>query len=124
MIFLKLFLPLAFSLLFQQPDCKQKFAGKWKYRNLSTEEAFVVRTLEKQFEYVENGKYYYEFKIRWLSNCKYELTYIGTTSPKPALANLNETLTVEILGIDSEYMKYRTIFRDLLDVSEMDRLKE
>ena len=123
MILIKYYLPILFALLFQSTDCKKLFPGKWKYRNLSVQEAYVVRTLTKQYEFVENGKYYYEFKIRWLSNCKYELTYLGTTSPKPALANINETLTVEILGIDSEYMKYRTIFRDILDVSEMEKIK-
>ena len=123
MIFIKYILAFLFAFT-QTSDCKKLFPGKWKYRNYSTEEAFVVRTLDKQYEYVENGKYYYEFKIKWLSNCKYELTYIGTNSPKPSVANVNETCTVEIIGIDSEYMKYRTIFRDQLDVSEMDKVRE
>lgn len=123
MIFLKLSILFAFTFLSQSPDCKKLFPGKWKYKNISTEESYVVRTLEKQYEYVENGKYYYEFKIKWLSSCKYELTYIGTTSPKPSVANINETCTVEIIGIDNEYMKYRTIFRDQLDVSEMEKVK-
>lgn len=116
-------IPVLFTLLSQTSDCKKLFPGKWKYKNVTVEEMYVVRTLDKQFEYVENGKYYYEFKIKWLSNCKYELTYIGTTSPTPSVAKPNETCTVEIIGIDNEYMKYRTIFRDQLDVSEMEKIK-
>ena len=115
-----LLLSLAFN---YQLDCRKMFAGKWKYRNIPKEESYVVRTLDKQYEYVENGKYYYEFKIKWISNCKYELTYVGTTSPYPITAQLNETCTVEIIGIDNDYMKYRTVFKDQLDVSEMERMK-
>lgn len=106
-----------------QTDCKKLFPGKWKYKNVPVAESYVVRTLDKQLEYVENGKYYYEFKIKWLSNCKYELSYVSTTSPDTTFASLRETCTVQIIGIDNDYMKYRTIFRDQLDVSEMERIK-
>lgn len=115
---------IAFALMMQPTDCKKLFEGKWRYRHIATEDLFVVRTLDKQFEYVENGKYYYEFKIKWLSDCKYELTYIGTTSPVPAAANINEKCIVTIIGIDAGFMKYKTVFRDQLDVGEMDRVKE
>jgi hypothetical protein len=123
MTLIKYFLALVFIMFSQTPDCKKMFPGKWRYKNTPTEESYVVRTLEKQYEYVENGKYYYEFKIKWLSSCKYELTYIGTNSPTPSVANTNETCTVEIIGIDNEYMKYKTVFRDQLDVSEMEKVK-
>ena len=123
MILFKYILPLAITMLFQAADCKKMFPGKWKYKNMPVEEAYVVRTLQKQYEFVENGKYYYEFDVRWKTACKYELIYVGTTSPKPAMANINETCTVEIIGIDNDYMKYRTIFRDMLDVSEMEKVK-
>lgn len=123
MMLLKYFAALALVLSARSTDCKKMFPGKWKYRNVPATETYVVRTLEKQLEYEDNGKYYYEFKIRWLSDCKYELTYIGTNSPKPCVANINETCTVEIIGIDNEYMKYKTIFRDQLDVSEMEKMK-
>jgi hypothetical protein len=123
MILLKYLIPLTLVVFSGSTDCKKMFPGKWKYRNVSATESYVVRTLEKQLEYEENGKYYYEFKIRWISDCKYELTYTGTNSPKPFVANINETCTVEIIGIDNEYMKYKTIFRDQLDVSEMEKMK-
>jgi hypothetical protein len=94
MILLKYLIPLTLVVFSGSTDCKKMFPGKWKYRNVSATESYVVRTLEKQLEYEENGKYYYEFKIRWISDCKYELTYIGTNSPKPFVANINETCTV------------------------------
>jgi hypothetical protein len=107
----------------QTSDCKKLFPGKWKYKNVPVEESYVVRTLDRQFEYVENGKYYYEFRIKWLNDCKYELTYAGTTSPDTSFAKHNETCTVQIIGIDNDYMKYKTIFRNQLDVNEMERIK-
>jgi len=108
---------------FTTHDCKSKFIGKWKYEQISAKDMYVVRTLEKQFEYVENGKYYYEFDINWLSECKYELTYVGTNSPNPAVAKVGESFTVEIIEINRKTMKYKTIFRELTDVGEMQKIK-
>ena len=104
-------------------DCKSKFIGKWKYEQFSAKDMYVVRTLEKQFEYVENGKYYYEFDINWLSECKYELTYVGTNSPNPALAKVGESFAVEIIEISRTTMKYKTIFRELTDIGEMQKIE-
>ncbi len=108
---------------FTTPDCKSMFTGKWKYEQISAKDMYVVRTLEKQYEYVENGKYYYEFDINWHSECKYELTYVGTNSPKPALAKVGESFTVEIIEINRKTMKYKTIFRELTDIGEMQKIK-
>ncbi len=108
---------------FTTPDCKSKFIGKWKYKQISEKDMYVVRTLEKQFEYVENGKYHYEFNIKWLSECKYELTYVGTNSPNPAQTKVGESFTVEIIEINRNTMKYKTIFRELIDIGEMQKIK-
>lgn len=108
---------------FTTPDCKYKFIGKWKYEQILAKDMYVVRTLEKQFEYVENGKYYYEFDINWLSKCKYELTYVGTNSPNPAVAKVGESFTVEIIEINRKTMKYKSIFREMTDVGEMQKIK-
>jgi len=82
-----------------------------------------MRTLEKQIEYNTKGKYYYEFKIKWLNNCKYQLTYLGTNSPHPAVIKIGESLSVEILNIGQTQMIYKTIFRDLQETDEMEKIE-
>lgn len=89
-------------------DCKKLFAGKWKYKDIDTKNLFVVRTLQKQMEYVDSGKHFYEFKIRWIDKCSYHLIYLGTTSDNPASIKIGDSLLVEILNIDKTKMTYRT----------------
>ncbi|HLY72126.1 MAG TPA: hypothetical protein VKR53_20475 [Puia sp.] len=104
-------------------DCRKDFAGKWKYKNISPDSTYVMRTLEKQFEYVDHGKYYYEFSVRWLDDCSYQLTYIGTTSPRPAAIQIGESLHVDILSINNTRMTYKTIFRNLQESDEMEKIQ-
>lgn len=104
-------------------NCKKNFVGKWKYSEIPKEKTYVVRTLDKQLEYSENGKYYYEFSIKWINDCKYEITYIGTNSPFPAVTKIGEITTVKIINIDKTKMKYHTYFRNLEEVGEMARIK-
>ena len=103
-------------------NCKKDFSGKWKYSDLATEELFVVRTKKKQLEYTENGKYYYEFEIKWLSSCQYQAIYKGTNSPTPAYARIGEINTITILEIDGDRMKYHSKIRDIEEVGEMTRI--
>lgn len=103
-------------------ECKKSFSGKWKYERFETEYIHVERTLEKQFEYFEDEKYYYEFNIEWLSECKYGLTYMQTTSPVPAAIKFGEKLTVEIVEINNGTMEYKTVFRDLEETARMNRI--
>jgi hypothetical protein len=111
------------TLTVNKSNCKKNFAGKWKYVNIPNEQMYVVRTLNKQLEYSENGKYYYEFEIKWVNECKYEIRYKGTSSPIPAETKIGEITTVEILNIDKNKMKYHTRFRELEEVGEMVRIK-
>lgn len=103
-------------------DCKEYFSGKWKYERYDVEYIYVVRDMEKQYEYMENGKYYYEFDIEWVTECKYQLTYKGTTSPKPAAAKIGEKFIIEITKINDSLTEYKTVFRDLEDVGKMVRI--
>ncbi|ULC60180.1 serpin family protein [Flaviramulus sp. BrNp1-15] len=104
-------------------DCKKYFNGKWKYERYDVEYIYVERNDKKQFEYMGNGKYYYEFDIEWKTDCKYELTYIGTTSPNPAAAEVGEKFTIEIIKINDSVTEYKTVFRNLEDVGKMIRIK-
>lgn len=84
---------------------------------------YVERNKDKQFEYIENGKYYYEFDIDLITDCKYELTYKGTTSPNSAAAKIGEKFTIEIIKINDSEMEYKTTFRNLEDVGKMTRIR-
>lgn len=106
-----------------EKECEKYFAGKWKYEKYDVEYIYVVRDLKKQYEYTENGKYYYEFDIRWLTECSYELTYKGTNSPNTAAAEVGEKFTVEIITINDSITEYKTVFRDLEDVGKMVRME-
>lgn len=84
---------------------------------------YVDWTREKQYYYVENGKYYNEFDFNRLSECKYELTYVSANSPHLAASKVGESFTVEIIKINRKTMKYKTIFRELRDIVKMQKIK-
>ncbi len=108
---------------FAEPkNCKKYFSGKWKYNDLSASTIYVVRTKKKQFEYTEDGKYYFEYNIKWLSACKYQMTYIKTNSPTPAIAQPGETLVVDIVDIQQNTMQYKTTFRDKQEIGSMTKI--
>ena len=121
LLIISIFTLLSFSM---QKECKKHFTGKWKYEKYDIEYIYVVRDQKKQYEYTENGKYYYEFDITWLTECKYELTYKRTNSPNPAAAKIGEKFTVDIINIDESSTAYKTVFRDLEDVGKMVRVEE
>ncbi|MGG9963629.1 hypothetical protein [Ferruginibacter sp. SUN106] len=105
-------------------DCKKLFTGKWKYKNIDPKNLFVVRTLQKQREYVDSGKHFYEFKIHWIDKCSYHLIYVGTTSAHPASIKAGDSLLVEILNIDKTKMTYRTtVSNGAQDNDEMEKMR-
>lgn len=103
-------------------NCKKHFAGKWKYSDMPAEKMYVERTKNKQLEYIEDGKYYYEFEIKWVNSCKYQAIYKGTNSPYPANTAIGEATTIEILEITRDKMKYHTKFGDVEETAEMTRI--
>ncbi|MFK7748932.1 MAG: hypothetical protein AB8B65_11110 [Kordia sp.] len=106
-----------------QKECRKYFSGKWKYVKYDVDYIYVVRDDKKQFAYMENGKYYYEFDITWLTECNYELTYVGTNSPNAAAAEIGEKFTVELITVNDSITEYKTVFRDLEDVGKMVRIE-
>jgi hypothetical protein len=103
----------------KETNCKQYFTGTWIYEKYPKTQIYAVRTLSKQLEYTENGKYFYEFDIKWVSDCKYQLLYKGTTSSTPAAAKIGEVTTVDILKINQDEMTYQTVFKNLKEVGNM-----
>lgn len=104
-------------------DCRKNFEGKWRYKTIPQDTIFVVRTFAEQREYTEGGKYYYAFKLRWINDCKYVMIYKGTTSNRPALIPVGDSLLVEILNINKTEMKYKTTVGELVDIGEMERMQ-
>ena len=104
-------------------NCTDFFNGKWKYEHFDVEYLYVERNKEKQFEYMENGKYYYEFDINWITDCNYELIYIGTTSPNPAVVKIGEKMLVEIIKVNDSITEYKTVFRNIEEIGKMVRIK-
>ena len=102
-------------------DCKKNFVGTWRYAELPVEKAYVVRTLDKQVEYYDSGKYHFDFDIKWINPCQYQAIYKGTNSPMPAHSNIGEITNIEILEIDQGKMRYRAKFRDQEEVGGMVR---
>ncbi len=102
-------------------NCQKYFDGIWKYDELPASKIYVVRTYNKQYEYIEDGKYFYEYDIEWLDECRYEMTFVKTTSPTQAKINKGEKLTVYILEISKNKMSYKTTFRNTEEVGEMSR---
>ncbi|GAB2815216.1 hypothetical protein [Ferruginibacter profundus] len=127
MKFLKYSLLFLLCMAFAYPDdtdCKKLFTGKWKYKDIDSKNLFVVRTLQKQREYVDSGKHFYEFKIHWIDKCSYRLVYMGTTSARPASIKVGDSLLVEVLSIDKTKMTYRsTIASGEQDNGEMEKMR-
>jgi len=113
----------ACSALTQPKNCKKHFPGKWRYDDLPASKIYVIRTKKKQFEYTEDGEYYFEYNIKWLTACKYQMTFVKTNSPIPAIAKPGETLIVDILEIGQTTMQYKTVFRDKQETGSMTRIE-
>lgn len=107
-----------------QDNCKALFAGTWKYFDTPEKHLYVVRTLEKHVEYVENGKYKDEYAVIWLSDCAYELKFISSNNPMPIVPEEGEVTKIEIYTIDAKRMKYRSTIRGMRENSEMVRIKD
>lgn len=119
---LTLFILDLYLLLFT-PDCQEHFAGTWKYEQYTVEQIYVERTAQKQFEYVNNGKEWFEYRVEWISDCSYILTYVGTNSTKPPIVEIGESFQVEINFENDSTMHYKTTFRGNMDEGVMYRIQ-
>lgn len=96
----------------QSLNCKKNFSGKWKYDNRTTSEIYVERTKNKQYEYTKGGKYYYEYDVKWLDKCRYQMTFVKTNSPVPYKSWEGDVLTVEILSTGPNKIQYKTVYEN------------
>ena len=78
-------------------DCSVLKKGKFKY--VDNPSAWFVIEGNKHTEYLENGKYYIQSTLKWLSGCTYTATVKKSTVPDDAV-KVNVVLTVTITKIE------------------------
>lgn len=103
-------------------NCKKYFPGKWKYDDLPVSTIYVERTKKKQYEYIQNGKYYYEYDIDWINKCKYKMIFISTNDPTPEVIQKGDVLTVEITNINQSMTQYKTNYNGQTDSGTMTKI--
>lgn len=99
-------------------DCKKYFAGKWQYTS-QTQKVTLERTLDKSIEHIANHTY--EFEIKWLSNCKYQMIF--KKSDDPIYVVPDKPMIVDILEIDNQTMEYEAIYEGRSIKNKMIRVK-
>lgn len=99
--------------------CKKYFAGKWTYV-VKDSNVVVERSLEKSIE--SYGNYSYEFDIKWISNCEYQLIFRKTSMPDYTREKPGEVMLINIMEIDNEVMRYTSTFRGMNVNGEMTRI--
>jgi hypothetical protein len=55
--------------------------GTFKYLDIEDTTAYFTINKEKHTEYHSNGKYYIKSKVRWISECQYEMIMQENTIP-------------------------------------------
>ena len=86
-------------------DCSVLKNGKFKY--VDNPEAWFVIKGNKHTEYLQNGKYYIQSTLKWVSDCTYTMTMKKCTVPdfpyKP-----NDVMTVTITDIQDGIIYFST----------------
>ena len=92
-----------------ETDCKMARQGKFKYlTNDSDTSAFILRKGDYHTEYFEGGKYYSKFKMYWLSDCEYELTFIETNDPKLDFLKKGDVVRVKVSNVTATTYDYES----------------
>lgn len=86
-------------------DCRVFKTGSFVYKDYPFNTVDVKRTKQKQFETDKATGIKVEYKIKWISDCEYELIQIGSNSDKVRILN-NSVINVKIIETDSSSYKY------------------
>jgi hypothetical protein len=94
------------SLLVANSNCKALFTGTWSY--VANGKKFIdIFKGDKVLEYSSNYKYKSEYTMRWINNCSYELRLQRPNEPAAQLIKMGKPMTVEIIEIDTQKMRYQ-----------------
>jgi hypothetical protein len=101
--FLALCLFLFNDLYAQQMDatgCRQFHRGKFSYVDSANNQIFVKRKKNFQVETNKAANVWINFRIKWINDCQYELTQVGTNSRSARKNNKQSSgvLITKILG--------------------------
>lgn len=94
-------------------DCSDFKEGRFKLIGEQAGDVIVERRGDRQYEMSESGEFTHEFKLTWLSDCKYQLVFEKTDKPSAIGLSSQDTLTVEILSTDGDRCNTRAQFKDL-----------
>jgi hypothetical protein len=92
----------------EQPDCRSLQIGKFRTINYAEDSTQLITYIERTENFqIEKSKDFgveYKFKIDWISDCSYTLTWIETITDEYYYGYPpDQILTVEITNISADY---------------------
>jgi len=86
-------------------SCSVLKQGKFRYLDIDDTTACFVIDKEDHTEYHYNGRYYIKSRLKWINDCRYEMTMIRNTIPdfpfKPG-----DVMTVTINKVEDKIIYY------------------
>lgn len=97
------------SSLVANSDCKSLFKGSWSY--VANGIKYINKMVNnKVLESNIKNSNKSEYEIKWIDNCHYELKLLNSNDPATKLINKDAIISVEILEIDVEKMRYQLTY--------------
>lgn len=108
------------SSLSAKSNCKGMLKGTWSYiaNGKKYLDAFGI---DKMVETSVGDAYKTDYKLVWLTNCKYQLTLLKSDNPAAKLIQAHAVFTVEILAIDGKKMNYQQKYGETINSGEMQK---
>jgi hypothetical protein len=88
------------------PNCGVMKKGKFKFLDADDKTAYFEINKDKLVEYYQNKKYYVKADLKWLNDCKYELSLTAATLPKLGFKP-GDKLTIEIVKVSHDTVTYK-----------------
>jgi hypothetical protein len=86
--------------------------GSFKYLDAEDSTAYFEIENENHIEYHQGGKYYIKSRLKWITDCQYEMKMLENTIPdfpfKPG-----EKMIVTIINIEGEIIYYTSEVRNM-----------
>jgi len=112
---MKYFLPFALTMVLSgfmygqetgnKASCSIMKEGKFRYQNIDDTTAYVEIDKTDHTEYYNSGKYYIKSRLKWITDCQYEMTMLKNTIPdfpfKPG-----DVMTVTINKVEGDIIYY------------------
>ena len=96
----------------QNTDCSDLKKGTFRYLDIEDTTAYFDLDKEDHIEYHNNGKYNIKSRVKWTSDCRYEMTMISNTIPDfPFKAG--DVMVVTINRIENDIIYYTSAVGDM-----------